>query len=153
MQLKTKQCNVKYSDTFKIGNLHSMSIIVDHVDQIISATNSKLLSFGHFVLFFTFLDLRHSAISYPNRSFLRSVKYSKQPIRLRYLGHVTDYQPIRDQHFLIRSVYRNMLGVKYLLSIFSSLPSRDSSAGQLSVPDVAETEKPMSCFSWRLSVY
>ena len=29
---------------------------------------------------------------------------SKQPIRTRYLGHVTGYQPIRDQYFLIRSV-------------------------------------------------
>eukprot|EP00116_Pleurobrachia_bachei_P017834 sb/3478096/ len=29
---------------------------------------------------------------------------SKQPIRTRYLGHVTDYQPIKDQYFLIRSV-------------------------------------------------
>eukprot|EP00116_Pleurobrachia_bachei_P004510 sb/3464772/ len=28
----------------------------------------------------------------------------KQPIRTRYLGHVTGYQPIRDQYFLIRSV-------------------------------------------------
>eukprot|EP00116_Pleurobrachia_bachei_P008289 sb/3468551/ len=27
----------------------------------------------------------------------------KQPIRTRYLGHVTGYQPIRDLHFLIRS--------------------------------------------------
>eukprot|EP00116_Pleurobrachia_bachei_P008901 sb/3469163/ len=27
---------------------------------------------------------------------------SKQPIRTRYLGHVTSYQPIRDQCFLIR---------------------------------------------------
>eukprot|EP00116_Pleurobrachia_bachei_P009486 sb/3469748/ len=27
---------------------------------------------------------------------------SKQPIRTRYLGHVTSYQPIRDQYFLIR---------------------------------------------------
>eukprot|EP00116_Pleurobrachia_bachei_P011412 sb/3471674/ len=26
------------------------------------------------------------------------------PIRTRYLGHVTSYQPIRDQYFLIRSV-------------------------------------------------
>eukprot|EP00116_Pleurobrachia_bachei_P017413 sb/3477675/ len=26
---------------------------------------------------------------------------SKQPIRPRYLGHVTDYQPIRDQYFLV----------------------------------------------------
>eukprot|EP00116_Pleurobrachia_bachei_P012258 sb/3472520/ len=29
---------------------------------------------------------------------------SKQPIRTRYLGHVTGYQPIRDQYFLVRSV-------------------------------------------------
>eukprot|EP00116_Pleurobrachia_bachei_P002445 sb/3462707/ len=29
---------------------------------------------------------------------------SKQPIRTRYLGHVTGYQPTRDQYFLIRSV-------------------------------------------------
>eukprot|EP00116_Pleurobrachia_bachei_P006355 sb/3466617/ len=28
---------------------------------------------------------------------------SKQPIRTRYLGHVTGYQPIKDQYFLIRS--------------------------------------------------
>ena len=29
---------------------------------------------------------------------------SKKPIRTRYLGQVTGYQPIRDQYFLIRSV-------------------------------------------------
>ena len=29
---------------------------------------------------------------------------SKQPIKTRYLGHVTGYQPIRDQHFLVWSV-------------------------------------------------
>eukprot|EP00116_Pleurobrachia_bachei_P011238 sb/3471500/ len=29
---------------------------------------------------------------------------NKQPIRTRYLGHVTGYQPIRDQYFLIRPV-------------------------------------------------
>eukprot|EP00116_Pleurobrachia_bachei_P015868 sb/3476130/ len=28
----------------------------------------------------------------------------KQPITTRYLGHVTGYQPIRDQYFLIWSV-------------------------------------------------
>eukprot|EP00116_Pleurobrachia_bachei_P009510 sb/3469772/ len=32
------------------------------------------------------------------------IKTSKQPIRTPYLGHVTGYQPIRDQYFLIRSV-------------------------------------------------
>eukprot|EP00116_Pleurobrachia_bachei_P012725 sb/3472987/ len=29
---------------------------------------------------------------------------SKQPIRTRYLGHVTGYQPIRDKYFRFRSV-------------------------------------------------
>eukprot|EP00116_Pleurobrachia_bachei_P003486 sb/3463748/ len=33
-----------------------------------------------------------------------STDTSKQLIRARYLGHVTSYQPIRDQYFLIRSV-------------------------------------------------
>eukprot|EP00116_Pleurobrachia_bachei_P012596 sb/3472858/ len=31
-------------------------------------------------------------------------KTSKQPIITHYLGHVTGYQPIRDQYFLIQSV-------------------------------------------------
>ena len=31
-------------------------------------------------------------------------EFRKQPIRTRYLGHVTGYQPIRDQYFLIWSV-------------------------------------------------
>ena len=29
---------------------------------------------------------------------------SKQPIRILYLSHVTSYQPIRDQYFLVQSV-------------------------------------------------
>eukprot|EP00116_Pleurobrachia_bachei_P014677 sb/3474939/ len=36
--------------------------------------------------------------------FQEPTETSKQPIRTRYLGHVTSYQPIRDQYFLIRSV-------------------------------------------------
>eukprot|EP00116_Pleurobrachia_bachei_P016505 sb/3476767/ len=34
----------------------------------------------------------------------RIIHSRNRPIRTRYLGHVTGYQPIRDQHFLIRSV-------------------------------------------------
>ena len=33
-----------------------------------------------------------------------TTEFRKQPIRTRYWGHVTHYQPIRDQYFLIRSV-------------------------------------------------
>ena len=32
---------------------------------------------------------------------------NKQPIKTRYLGHVTDYQPIRYQYFLVLSVTGN----------------------------------------------
>eukprot|EP00116_Pleurobrachia_bachei_P008383 sb/3468645/ len=35
---------------------------------------------------------------------------SKQPIRTRYLCHVTGYQPIRDQYFLIRSMASAVAG-------------------------------------------
>eukprot|EP00116_Pleurobrachia_bachei_P012805 sb/3473067/ len=34
---------------------------------------------------------------------------SKQPIKTRYLGHMTGYQAIREQYFLIRSVPDNNL--------------------------------------------
>eukprot|EP00116_Pleurobrachia_bachei_P016486 sb/3476748/ len=40
---------------------------------------------------------------------LRSLRRVKQPIRTRYLGHVTGYQPIRDQYFLIRFLYQTYL--------------------------------------------
>eukprot|EP00116_Pleurobrachia_bachei_P001262 sb/3461524/ len=46
--------------------------------------------------------VRDSVIS--NSSTSSIIGTSKQPIRTRYLGHVTGYQPIRDQYFLIRSV-------------------------------------------------
>ena len=35
--------------------------------------------------------------------------FSKQRIRTRYLGHVTGYQPIREQYFLIRSVPTHLI--------------------------------------------
>eukprot|EP00116_Pleurobrachia_bachei_P013550 sb/3473812/ len=37
--------------------------------------------------------------------------YRSQPIRTQYLGHVTGYQPIRDQYVLIRSVPDNIITV------------------------------------------
>eukprot|EP00116_Pleurobrachia_bachei_P009519 sb/3469781/ len=39
-----------------------------------------------------------------NDNIQEPTEISKQPIRTRYLGHVTGYQSIRDQYFLIRSV-------------------------------------------------
>eukprot|EP00116_Pleurobrachia_bachei_P006593 sb/3466855/ len=44
---------------------------------------------------------------------------SKQPIRIRYLGHVTGYQPIRDQYFLT---------LTNTISIFIFLESRETLA-------------------------
>eukprot|EP00116_Pleurobrachia_bachei_P013288 sb/3473550/ len=37
---------------------------------------------------------------------------SKQPIRTRHLGHVTGYQPIRDQYYLCRLVPVTLCGAK-----------------------------------------
>ena len=34
---------------------------------------------------------------------------SKLPIRARYLGHVTGFQPIRYQYFLVRSVLAEIM--------------------------------------------
>ena len=36
---------------------------------------------------------------------LQVTESSKQPIKARYIGHVTGYQPISDQCLLIRSVH------------------------------------------------
>ena len=36
--------------------------------------------------------------------FYNELRVFPQPIKTRYLGHVTGYQPIRDQYFLIWSV-------------------------------------------------
>eukprot|EP00116_Pleurobrachia_bachei_P010953 sb/3471215/ len=45
----------------------------------------------------------------------------KQPIRTRYLGHVTSYQPIRDHYFLIRClVLISLLSLSVCLSVFHS---------------------------------
>ena len=47
---------------------------------------------------------------------------SKQPIRTRYLGHVTGYPPIGDQYLLIWSspAYWNLLPFLCLTSSFDS---------------------------------
>ena len=51
---------------------------------------------------------------------------SKQPIRTRYLGHVTGYQPIRDQYFHIRSVAAPTSAVSGLRTPSTmSVPSSD----------------------------
>eukprot|EP00116_Pleurobrachia_bachei_P012760 sb/3473022/ len=44
----------------------------------------------------THISLSRSSLSLPGRD------TCKQPIRTRYLGHVTGYQPIRDQYFLVK---------------------------------------------------
>eukprot|EP00116_Pleurobrachia_bachei_P019266 sb/3479528/ len=49
----------------------------------------------------------HLGLSWPEKGlqvevYEETTDTSKQPIRTHYLGHVTGYQPIRDQHFLIR---------------------------------------------------
>eukprot|EP00116_Pleurobrachia_bachei_P012840 sb/3473102/ len=48
--------------------------------------------------------IENQKTAHHNNRYQEPADTSKQPIRTRYLGHVTGYQPIRDQYFLIRSV-------------------------------------------------
>eukprot|EP00116_Pleurobrachia_bachei_P016466 sb/3476728/ len=48
----------------------------------------------------------------------------KQPIRARYLGHVTVYQPIIDPYFLIRSVPAALRGSDFIVCV-SKLPKEE----------------------------
>eukprot|EP00116_Pleurobrachia_bachei_P016905 sb/3477167/ len=53
--------------------------------------------------------ISHEHTNDPYIQFHTNIKYNslqniKQPIRTRYLGHITGYQPIRGQYLLIRSV-------------------------------------------------
>eukprot|EP00116_Pleurobrachia_bachei_P000936 sb/3461198/ len=50
------------------------------------------------------LGIEDTSHARAGKGLLRNKGCSKQPIRTCYLGHVTSYQPIRDQYFLIRSV-------------------------------------------------
>ena len=71
-----------------------------------------------------FLSLSLCNVNIRNRPKLAS----KQPIRTHYLGHVTGNQPIRDEHFLIRSVlvtYKvliKLLSLFHICSLICSLP-------------------------------
>ena len=49
---------------------------------------------------------RHMKVVHDRHTEFRctTCEVSKRPIRTGYLGHVTGYQPIRDQYFLVRSV-------------------------------------------------
>ena len=45
-----------------------------------------------------FLQIQHLVLDTPPPKHQEPTESSKQPIRTRYLGHVTGYQPIRDQY-------------------------------------------------------
>eukprot|EP00116_Pleurobrachia_bachei_P010904 sb/3471166/ len=71
----------------------------------------------------------------PLKCFQFSLSHSRnRPIRTRYLGHVTSYQPIRDQYFLIRG--KIVLDVESfpnffrLLSLYHSDPKLVTSSGE-----------------------
>ena len=70
-----------------------------------------LLSMGSFVLC---MHIKHIYNEIKKRW------VSKQPIRaVRYLGHVSGYQPIRDQYFLIRLVPGCRLVYEYLYDLYT----------------------------------
>ena len=49
------------------------------------------------------LDIQDSVLTKKTGTSQELTESNKPPIRTRYLGHVTGYQPIRHQYFLIRS--------------------------------------------------
>eukprot|EP00116_Pleurobrachia_bachei_P015113 sb/3475375/ len=58
-------------------------------------------------------------------------KTSKQPIRNRYLGHETGYQPIRDQYFVLISVPPNaspmlLLSIYFVAKTTTNMATRNS---------------------------
>eukprot|EP00116_Pleurobrachia_bachei_P011877 sb/3472139/ len=65
------------------------------------------------------------------RVFQELTETSKQPIRTRYLGHVTGYQPIRDQYFMIRSVPGVLLLTPHSLFRWYNRGSSTSSSSPL----------------------
>eukprot|EP00116_Pleurobrachia_bachei_P010839 sb/3471101/ len=85
-------------------------------DQIIRIELSKML------------DVVLSGCWY--RKYQETTETSKKPIRTRYLGHMTGYQPIRDQYFLIRSVpaQYSPLRNRFLFARYSLISSSSSSS-------------------------
>ena len=49
--------------------------------------------------------LNEMQTSFVQTDFMQTTFMYKQPIRTRYLGHVTGNQPIRDQYFLVWSFH------------------------------------------------
>eukprot|EP00116_Pleurobrachia_bachei_P004481 sb/3464743/ len=80
-----------------------------------------------------------------NPSFQEPTDTSKQPIRTRYLGHVTGYQPIRDQYFLLPSLTSNQQSVKrYDLAAYPNRSALICSACRL----IRSTAKRSLIFKW-----
>ena len=78
--------------------LSQLSVVVVTIEQAGDLAFLEGLAPGHFSHIFIDEAAQVGYIQEPT-------EFCKQPIRTRYLGHVTGYQPIRDQYFLIRSVH------------------------------------------------
>eukprot|EP00116_Pleurobrachia_bachei_P013924 sb/3474186/ len=82
-----------------IGQSHDLNNEFDWLFTCVPATYQETHHFVERTLYHC--QGQGSKLKYPGDE---PTDISKQPIRTRYLGHVTFYQPIRDQYFLIRSV-------------------------------------------------
>eukprot|EP00116_Pleurobrachia_bachei_P012488 sb/3472750/ len=72
------------------------------------------------------------------------------PIRTHYLGHVTDYQPIRDQYFLIWSVPGTVMLVildqqMLVLPSWMGSPSKDGFCSAITLPGCVHPPGVLSC--------
>eukprot|EP00116_Pleurobrachia_bachei_P014910 sb/3475172/ len=88
------------------------------------------------------------------------IETNKQPIITRYLDHVTSYQPIRDQYFLIRQFFLPLLHFLFIyrppslsllsLSLYLSPSVSPSVSLSLSLPSIS---LPLSIICLYISNY
>eukprot|EP00116_Pleurobrachia_bachei_P005074 sb/3465336/ len=77
----------------------SLFFITLHTTLFLSLTLHLTLSPSHSISYFHCSTINSNRGEFPKQ---QPTETSKQPIRTRYLGHVTGYHPIRDQYFLTR---------------------------------------------------
>eukprot|EP00116_Pleurobrachia_bachei_P014955 sb/3475217/ len=105
-----------------------MTFIVKRSEKRDEIDNYRVESSGH-------------EFSKENISLQEPTHTSKQPIRTRYLGHVTGYQPIRDQYFLIRSVPEDMT-----YSVLQRSSSNDPTSSYPHLPVISSLFLPLLPF-------
>eukprot|EP00116_Pleurobrachia_bachei_P012611 sb/3472873/ len=105
--------NISFSHSLILSFSHSpfpfFPLSLSHYLSLSLSLSFPILYLSHSFSISLSLSLSLILLSRPCRIVWESAdqeptETSKQPIRTRYLGHVTGYQPIKRQYLLIRSV-------------------------------------------------